>query len=322
MNTPIEILKKYWKYSQFKPTQEAVIKSVLASKNTLALLPTGAGKSVCYQLPTLLLDGVCIVVSPLIALMQDQVFSLQKKGIKAIALTSDLNNENLITAFDNLKFGGYKFLYLSPEKLQSDLVQEKLSELNVSLIAIDEAHCISEWGHDFRPSYLRIHKILEIHPKATVIALTATATKPVLNDIQKQLKISNFTVFNSSFYRNNISYSILQKENVYATLLQQISTVKESIIVYVGTRKATKEISKYLNENNYKSNFYHGGLTFEEKQAVLNNWLANNVNIIVATNAFGMGIDKPDVRLVIHLNIPNSIENYIQEAGRAGRDGN
>ncbi|WP_457615507.1 RecQ family ATP-dependent DNA helicase [Lutibacter sp.] len=321
MMSPLEILKKYWNYSHFKQLQEEIITAVLNGNDTVALLPTGGGKSLCYQIPTLLSDGVCIVVSPLIALIHDQVNALTKKNIKAIALTSQLHQEEVIIAFDNLQFGNYKFLYLSPEKLQSDFIQNKIKQLKVSIIAIDEAHCISEWGHDFRPSYLTLRVLKELQPKATTIALTATATKRVIKDIIQQLELKTPSLFKQSFKRENLIYQVIHTEAVNTKLLQILNKLPSSAIVYTNSRKQTKEVSSFLNKNGFKSSFYHGGLSATEKEISFNNWMANYTPIMVATNAFGMGIDKPDVRVVVHLNIPNSIENYIQEAGRAGRDG-
>ncbi|SDW71010.1 ATP-dependent DNA helicase RecQ [Lutibacter oricola] len=320
MSTPLEILEKYWGYTQFRDPQEEIINSVLNKKNTVVLLPTGGGKSLCFQVPALLLDGVCIVISPLIALINDQVKNLQEKQIKAIALTSQLNQEEIITAFDNLMYGNYKFLYLSPEKFQSPLIQEKIKQLNVGLIAIDEAHCISEWGHDFRPSYLLLKELKNLHPNAPLIALTATATPKVLNDIQDNLELTETKLFKKSFKRSNLGYYVIETEDIYGRLLQISKRINEPIIIYTNSRKQTIEISQYLNRNNFKSSYYHGGLTFEEKNTTFNNWMSETTPIMVATNAFGMGIDKANVRAVVHINTPNSIENYIQEAGRAGRD--
>jgi ATP-dependent DNA helicase RecQ len=322
MSTPIEILEKYWKYQSFRAPQEQIIQHVLERKNTVVLLPTSGGKSICYQIPALILEGVCIVVSPLIALIKDQVNSLKEKKIKAIALTSQLSQDEIVIAFDNLQFGGIKFLYVSPEKLQSKFIQEKIKQLNVSLIAIDEAHCISEWGHDFRPSYLQLIKLKELQPNAHIIALTATATQKVLEDIQTNLNIENATVFKKSFQRENISYHVIQTEDIYGKLHQLLKKLKESVIVYTNNRKETKEVANFLNLHELKSSYYHGGLSNEEKNEAFNNWMLDKTPIIVATNAFGMGIDKPNVRAVIHINTPNSLENFIQEAGRAGRDGN
>jgi ATP-dependent DNA helicase RecQ len=321
MSTPLEILKKHWDYHQFKEPQEEIIKAALNGTNTVVLLPTGGGKSLCYQIPTLLLDGVCIVISPLIALIQDQVTSLNKKNIKAIALTSQLSQEEVITAFDNLQFGFFKFLYLSPEKLQSSFIQEKIKQLNVSIIAIDEAHCISEWGHDFRPSYLQLKVLKELQPKATFMALTATATQKVLEDIQQNLAIEKSVIFKKSFQRTNLNYHVITTENIYGKLLQIVRKVNASVIIYTNSRKQTKEVCSFLQKNNFKSSYYHGGLSSIEKNNSFTNWMNDTTPIMIATNAFGMGIDKADVRAVIHINTPTSLENYIQEAGRAGRDG-
>ncbi len=320
MNTPLEILKKYWNYSEFRGPQEKIIHSVLTGKNSIVLLPTGGGKSLCYQIPALLLNGICIVISPLIALIQDQVNNLQKKNIKAIALTSQLTQEETIIAFDNLQFGDFKFLYLSPEKLQSPFIQEKIKQLNVSLVAIDEAHCISEWGHDFRPSYLQLKVLNELHPDATFIALTATATQKVIEDIQENLELNKPAIFKQSFQRSNLIYKVIDTEDIYGRLLQILTKINAATIVYVNSRKRTKEVTNFLQKNNLKSSYYHGGLSNIEKSTAYTNWMSNKTPIMVATNAFGMGIDKSDVRAVIHINTPNSLENFIQEAGRAGRD--
>jgi len=320
MNSPLDILKKYWNYTQFRVPQEEIIKTVLKGEDTIVLLPTGGGKSLCYQIPTLLSEGVCIVISPLIALIQDQVNSLKEKNIKAIALTSQLNQDEVITAFDNLQFGGFKFLYLSPEKLQSSFIQEKIKQLNVSIIAIDEAHCISEWGHDFRPSYLQLKILKELQPKATFMALTATATQKVLEDIQQNLELEEAITFKNSFQRSNLKYLVITTENIYGKLLQIVRKINASAIIYTNNRKQTKEVCNFLLKNNFKSSYYHGGLTTAEKNNAFNSWMQNKTPIMVATNAFGMGIDKPDVRAVIHINTPNSLENFIQESGRAGRD--
>lgn len=321
MNTPLEILKKYWGYGQFIGPQEEIISSVLKGENTIVLLPTSGGKSICYQIPGLILEGVCIVVSPLIALIHDQVNYLKEKNIKAIALTSQLSQDEIIIAFDNLQFGGFNFLYISPEKLQSSFIQEKIKQLNVSLIAIDEAHCISEWGHDFRPSYLKLSLLKELKPEAIFIALTATATQRVLEDIQNNLGLKEAKVIKKSFKRENLFYHVRITEDIYGKLLQILGKINASIIIYTNNRKQTKEVCNFLLKNNFKSSFYHGGLSTAEKNEAYNNWMSDKTPIMVATNAFGMGINKLNVRAVIHINIPNSLENYIQEAGRAGRDG-
>ena len=321
MKTPQDILKAYWGFNNFRDSQEEIINSVLNGTDNVVLLPTGGGKSICYQVPALILKGVCIVISPLIALIKDQVESLNNKNIRAIALTSQLSQEEIIIAFDNLQYGGFKFLYLSPEKLQSKFIQDKIKQLNVSFIAIDEAHCISEWGHDFRPSYLKLIILKELQPNVKFIALTATATEKVLDDIKINLDIKNANVFKKSFKRENLIYQVYFTENYYEKLLYFLSKLNESVIIYTGNRKQTKEVAKFLIQNNYKSAFYHGGLSFQEKNNAYNSWISGETPVMVATNAFGMGIDKSNVRAVIHLNIPNSLENYIQEAGRAGRDG-
>ncbi len=321
MDTPLEILEKYWNYSQFREPQEEIIKAVLEGSNTVVLLPTGGGKSLCYQVPALISEGVCIVISPLIALIQDQVNSLKEKSIKAIALTSQLSQDEIITAFDNLQFGGFKFLYLSPEKLQSNFIKEKIKQLNVSIIAIDEAHCISEWGHDFRPSYLQLKDLKDLQPTATFIALTATATQKVLSNIQENLELENVQVFKKSFQRTNLNYNVITTENIYGKLLQITRKINASVIIYTNSRKQTKEVCSFLIKNKLKSSYYHGGLSAIEKNNSYLNWMSDKTPIMVATNAFGMGIDKPNVRAVIHINTPQSLENFIQEAGRAGRDG-
>ena len=319
-NSPVEILKKYWGFDSFKYPQEVVISNVLKQKDTVALLPTGGGKSICFQVPTMINDGVCVVISPLIALMNDQVKNLLKKDIKAVALTSKLSQDEIITIFDNIQFGNYKFLYLSPEKLQSEFIQEKLKQLNIQLIAVDEAHCISEWGHDFRPSYLNINILRDFNSSVPIIALTATATKKVLDDIIKNLDLNEPKVVKKSFFRKNLAYQIFDVEDKIYKLQQILNKVKGVKIIYTNTRRKTVEISAKLNALGYKSNFYHGGMSIDEKIIAYENWLSEKTPIIVATNAFGMGIDKPNVRAVIHLNLPQSIENYVQEAGRGGRD--
>jgi len=321
MTSPLDILQKYWNHDDFRPPQEEIINTVLKGENVLALLPTGAGKSICFQIPAMLKSGICIVISPLIALMEDQVKSLNNRDIKALALSSKYDKEDTIKAFDNLRYGNYKFLYLSPEKLQSEFIQYKISQLDVNLIVVDEAHCISEWGHDFRPAYLKIPILKEILPNIKMIALTATATPKVMMDIIENLGVLDVQIFNESFYRTNLFYSIIKTENVLHKLKQLLLKINEPVIVYAGTRKKCIDISNFLNQNNFKSQYYHGGMTMDEKTEALENWMEEIKPIMVATNAFGMGIDKSNVRAVIHVNIPFSIENYIQEVGRAGRDG-
>ena len=321
MISPKEILHKYWGHSEFRPFQEDIISSILSNKNTVSLLPTGGGKSICFQIPALIQKGVCIVISPLTALMQDQVSGLNKKGVKAMRIPPKSSQDEIITLFDNLKFGNYKFLYLSPERLQSLFIQQKIKELNVSFIAIDEAHCISEWGHDFRPSYRNIGIIRELLPNKAIIALTATANQKVIDDIILNLKIKNAEVFKQSFIRDNLAYQVFKVEDKLNHLIQIFKKTKKPAIVYINSRRRSEEISNFLNANNFESNFYHAGLSSEHKKIAFDNWMSEKTPIIVATNAFGMGIDKSNVGVVIHLNIPSSIENYMQEAGRAGRNG-
>jgi len=320
MISPLQLLKKYWNYESFREPQEAIIDAVLAKKDVVALLPTGGGKSICFQIPALLNDGVCIVISPLIALMQDQVTSLVAKGIKAVAVTSVLSQDEIINTFDNLLYGGYKFLYLSPEKLQSEFIQEKISQLNVNLIAVDEAHCISEWGHDFRPSYRNINILKQLHPNVNFITLTASATAKVLNDITENLELKNAQIFRKSLKRDLLAYQLKKTEDINYAVKQIVSKIKTPAIIYASNRKATKNMSAFLNFNGFKSTYYHGGLSHQEKQAAYTNWLSEKTPIIVATNAFGMGIDKNNVSTIIHINLPYSLENYMQEAGRAGRN--
>ncbi len=320
MNTPLEILKKYWGFDTFRHPQESIISSVLNGVDTIALLPTGGGKSICFQVPTLIKDGVCIVISPLIALMNDQVKNLQNRNIKAVALTSKLSQDEIVTVFDNLQFGNYKFIYISPEKLQSEFIQTKLKQINIQLIAVDEAHCISEWGHDFRPSYLNINIIRDFHPNIPVIALTASATEKVLDDIIKNLDLKTPKIVKKSFFRANLAYQIFDVEDKLYKVEQILTKVKGSKIIYTNTRRKTIEVSEQLNSLGYKSSFYHGGMQLDDKIQAYEDWMTEKTSVIVATNAFGMGIDKANVRAVIHLNLPQSIENYIQEAGRGGRD--
>ncbi len=321
MITPLNILKKYWNHSSFRTPQDKIIEAVLNKHDVIALLPTGGGKSICFQIPALLQDGICIVISPLIALMQDQVTNLNERGIKAIALVSGTSQDDMIALFDNLRFGSYKFLYLSPERLQSSFIQEKIKQLNVNLIAIDEAHCISEWGHDFRPSYRNIKILKELKPTTNFIALTASATKEVLIDITNSLELENLQVFKKSFYRDNLAYQLFTIEDKLHRLLQIFTKTKAPAIVYVNSRNKTKDTATFLKANGFLASYYHGGLTSAEKQQAFDNWMSEKTPIMVATNAFGMGIDKDNVKVVVHIDIPNSVENYIQEAGRAGRNG-
>jgi ATP-dependent DNA helicase RecQ len=316
-----DILTKYWGYTSFKPLQEEIIASVMDGKDTVALLPTGGGKSLCFQAPALALEGTCIVVSPLVALMGDQVNVLKERGIKALKLTGGISFDELTTLLDNALYGNYKFLYLSPERLQQEIVQNYIKQMNVNLIAVDEAHCISQWGNDFRPAYKNIIVLREIHPLAPIIALTATATPEVLEDTISELKMEFPAIFKNSFVRENLSYQVFKVEDKLYKTEQLLKTNKGSAIVYVRNRKGTIEISEQLNSLGISATFYHGGISAKEKAQKLQAWRNGVVSTMIATNAFGMGIDHPNVRFVIHLQIPESLESYFQEAGRAGRDG-
>lgn len=315
-----ELLKQYWNHDSFRPMQEEIIQSVLLGHDTLALLPTGGGKSICFQIPALAKDGLCIVVSPLIALMKDQVENLKAKGIEAVSVASGMSKREIDIALDDCIYKPVKFLYLSPERLMSELVRERIKYMNVNLIAVDEAHCISQWGYDFRPPYLHIADLRELHPDVPVLALTATATAEVQEDIQQKLHFKQGNVFRKSFERKNISYSVLNEEDKMRRLLDIAHGVKGSGIVYVRSRKETAEIAKFYNNNGFQADFYHAGLHIDERSKKQDNWTTNRTRIIVATNAFGMGIDKPDVRFVIHKDLPESLEAYYQESGRVGRD--
>lgn len=317
---PVEVLERYYNYTSFRPLQEDIITSVLNNEDTFVLLPTGGGKSICFQIPALIKDGICIVISPLIALMRDQVSTLKLKGIKAIALTSGMSYKDLDTQLDNCIYGNYKFLYLSPERLQQPLVQERLQRMKVNLIAVDEAHCISQWGNDFRPAYKTINTLRQMHPHVSCIALTATAKHYVVNDIIANLDFIAPKIFKASFYRPNISYAVIHTDDKLFKLQHILNTYKGASIIYVRNRKATIDICTYLEAKGFSSTFYHGGITNKEKQDRLQQWTNNQKQIMVATTAFGMGIDKPDVKTVIHFNLPESLESYYQEAGRAGRN--
>ena len=319
MLSPKEILKQYWGYDSFRSKQEDAIHSILDAKDTLTLLPTGGGKSICFQVPALMMEGICVVISPLIALMNDQVTALKAKNIRALAITSGMSFSELDIALDNCIYGNYKFLYLSPERLESDMVQQRLKKMNINLLAVDEAHCISEWGYNFRPSYLKIAEIREI-TTAPIIALTATATPLVVKDIQEKLKFDNENVISTSFYREELSYVVLKQDDKDSKLIQILNRVKGTSIIYCRTRKETKRIHLLLSEYGITSHYYHAGLDVLERASKQKQWQLNHVRVMVATNAFGMGIDKNDVRLVIHNHLPFSLEAYFQEAGRAGRD--
>ncbi|MEM6966084.1 MAG: ATP-dependent DNA helicase RecQ [Bacteroidota bacterium] len=320
-NAPKEILQKYWGYESFRPLQEDIIVSVLKGKDTLALLPTGGGKSICFQVPALLQEGICIVISPLIALMKDQVYNLKKRGIAAIAIYSGMHYKDIDRAFDNCIYGKIKFLYLSPERLATDLARARIAQMKVNLIAVDEAHCISQWGYDFRPPYLEIASIRELIPQVPVLALTATATKEVVKDIQEKLQFQKDNIFQKSFKRDNLAYVLLREDRKQEKLIQIIKSVRGSGIVYVRSRRKTKEIALYLQHNGVTADFYHAGLSAESRSQKQEDWINNKIRIMVCTNAFGMGIDKPDVRSVVHMQMPDSLEAYFQEAGRGGRDG-
>ena len=318
---PIEVLERYWQHTSFRPLQEEIITSVLNQEDTFALLPTGGGKSVCFQIPALIQDGICIVVSPLIALMKDQVNTLKEKGIKAIALTSGMSYKDLDTQLDNCIYGNYKFLYLSPERLQQTLVQERIQQMKVNLIAVDEAHCISQWGNDFRPAYKNITALRQLHPHVSCIALTATAKHNVVDDIVENLDFINPKIFKASFARPNIAYDVIHTDDKLFQLEHLLKKYNGSSIVYVRNRRATTDIHNFLKAKGFSSTFYHGGITNKEKQERLYQWTNGQIDIMVATTAFGMGIDKANVKTVIHINLPESLESYYQEAGRAGRDG-
>ena len=318
---PIEVLERYYNYTSFRPLQEEIIASVLNNEDTFALLPTGGGKSICFQIPALIKPGICIVISPLVALMKDQVNALKQKNIKAIALTSGMSYKDLDTQLDNCIYGNYKFLYLSPERLMQPLVKERIQQMNVNLIAVDEAHCISQWGNDFRPAYKEVVSLRELHPHVNCIALTATAKDNVVKDTIEALDFIDPKVFKASFKRDNISYQVINTEDKNYLLEYLLSRYKGSSIIYLRNRKATIEISKYLDAKGFAVTFYHGGITNAEKTERLKLWTTNKKPIMVATTAFGMGIDKPDVKTVLHYNLPESIESYYQEAGRAGRNG-
>jgi len=316
-----QILVKYWGYGTFRPLQEDIINSVLEGRDTLALLPTGGGKSVCFQVPALAMEGLCIVVTPLIALMKDQVENLQKKGIRALAIHSGMTSYEIEVVINNCVYNDVKFLYLSPERLETDKIIHNIDRMSVNLLAVDEAHCISQWGYDFRPSYLKIAEIRKKLPGVPVLALTATATTDVIPDIQEKLEFSEKNVFRSSFERKNLTYVVLKEEDKLNRLLKVINNLKGSGIVYVRSRRKSVEIRNFLVTNHIMADFYHAGLDQKTRDIKQDLWMKGETRVMVATNAFGMGIDKPNVRFVAHMDIPDNIESYFQEAGRAGRDG-
>ncbi|MBX9850786.1 MAG: RecQ family ATP-dependent DNA helicase [Cytophagaceae bacterium] len=320
MNTIHNILQHHWGHSEFRPLQEDIIQSVLLKNDTLALMPTGGGKSICFQVPGLAMKGTAIVISPLIALMKDQVEQLKRRDITAAAIYSGMTKREIDIILDNCIYGNIKFLYVSPERLETEIFQERVKKMKVSLIAVDEAHCISQWGYDFRPAYLNIINLREILKNTPVIALTATATEEVKKDIQNKLQFKNGKVFQKSFFRKNLSYSCFEEEGKEKKVLEILKNVRGSSIVYVRSRKKTEDIASYLNRKNIPATFYHAGLVHSDRSSRQESWISGGTRVIVATNAFGMGIDKPDVRTVIHWDIPDSLEAYYQEAGRAGRD--
>ncbi|WP_375578558.1 RecQ family ATP-dependent DNA helicase [Marivirga tractuosa] len=316
----IDVLQKYWGYEAFRSMQEDIINSITTGNDTLALLPTGGGKSICFQVPALMSEGLCLVISPLIALMKDQVEQLKRRKIPAAAVYSGMTYREIDILLDNAAHGAYKFLYVSPERLKTELFLERAKKMNLNLLAIDEAHCISQWGYDFRPPYLEIANFRELFPDLPCIALTATATEDVKIDIQEKLNFKNAKLFQKSFARDNLSYSVRKVENKEAKLFEILRKIVGTSVVYARNRRRTKEIAQLLQKNGFSADFYHAGLSQTDRNAKQDAWLKGNTRIIVATNAFGMGIDKPDVRTVIHWELPDNLESYYQEAGRAGRD--
>lgn len=315
------ILKQYWGYDRFRGIQEDIIDSISKNKDTLGLMPTGGGKSITFQVPALAKEGMCLVITPLIALMKDQVQNLKKRGIKALAIYSGMSRQDIIITLENCIFGNYKFLYISPERLDTELFRTKLRKMHISMITVDESHCISQWGYDFRPAYLKIAEIRELLPDVPVLALTATAPPEVVKDIQARLHFRHKNVFRMSFERNNLAYIVRKTENKTAELLHILRSMPGSAIIYARNRRRTKEITELLNNEHITADFYHAGLDDATKDIRQHRWQSGESRVMVATNAFGMGIDKPDVRIVIHMDLPDSIEAYFQEAGRAGRDG-
>ena len=320
MAEALAILQKYWKHDTFRSSQEEIINSVLDGKDTFGLMPTGGGKSICFQVPALMKGGICLVISPLVALMKDQVQRLQKLDIKAIALTGGIRSDEMITLLDNCEFGNYKFLYLSPERLQSDWILERIKNLPINLIAIDEAHCVSQWGHDFRPAYLKIANLKTYFPKVPFLALTASATNRVLEDVILQLGLEQPAIFKKSFARKNIAYMVFEVEDKLYRMEQILKKNPQPSIIYVRNRKSCSESASQLQSLGFKATFYHGGLSVKEKEKNMSLWMNEDVQVMVATNAFGMGIDKSNVKTVIHIHLPESMESYYQEAGRAGRN--
>jgi ATP-dependent DNA helicase RecQ len=321
MPEALALLQKYWKHDKFRSLQSEIITSVLSGQDTFALMPTGGGKSVCFQIPALMNEGICLVISPLVALMKDQVANLQQRNIKAIALTGGIRSEEMIDLLDNCQFGNYKFLYLSPERLQSEWILDRIKNLPINLITIDEAHCVSQWGHDFRPAYLKISLLKKHFPKTPFLALTATATPRVKNEIITDLGLHKPQIFEKSFARENIAYMVFELEDKIFRVEQILKKNPEPSIIYVRNRKSCLDISSQLQSLGFKATYYHGGLSSKEKDKNMQSWMNEDIQVIVATNAFGMGIDKANVKTVIHMQLPENIENYYQEAGRAGRNG-
>ena len=317
----VRLLKQYWGYDNFRGIQEDIINSIGEDKDTLGLMPTGGGKSITFQVPALSKEGLCLVVTPLIALMKDQVQNLKKRGIKALAIYSGMSRQEILTTLENCIFGNYKFLYISPERLDTEIFRTKLQKMKISMITVDESHCISQWGYDFRPAYLKIAEIRDILPDVPVLALTATATPEVMKDIQARLRFRKENVFRMSFERRNLAYIVRNTDNKTGEMLHILRRMPGSAIIYVRNRRRTKEITELLHNEHITADFYHAGLDDATKDIRQQRWQTGESRVIVATNAFGMGIDKPDVRIVIHLDLPDSIEAYFQEAGRAGRDG-
>ena len=317
----LDILKKYWGHTSFRLNQKEVIDSIINKQDTLALLPTAGGKSICFQIPALIEEGICIVITPLLSLMEDQTNYLKSKGIKSIAISSMMNKNNIDTALTNCIYGNMKFLYLSPEKINDKNILDKISKMNVNLIAVDEAHCISQWGHNFRPSYRLISKLRDIKKDVPILALTATANKNITKDIQENLNFKKENIIRSSFFRKNLSYVVVNCKSKKDTLIKLVNKIKSSIIIYVGSRKESKEISEFLKNKSYSVSPFHAGIDIKTRNKIQNDWIENKTRIIVATSAFGLGINKTDIRLVVHMNIPLNIEDYFQESGRSGRDG-
>ena len=321
MQQALDILKKYWQHDSFRDPQDKIIQTVLEGNDAFALMPTGGGKSICFQVPAMIKDGLCLVISPLVALMQDQVQNLEKRNIKAIALTGSLSVNEISDLLDNCRFGNYKFLYLSPERLQADWIVDRIAALPINLVAVDEAHCVSQWGHDFRPAYLKISALKKHLPQVPFLALTASATERVQKDIVTQLGLTDPVIYKKSFARENIAYMVFETEDKLHRLQQILTKNPGPSIIYVRNRRSCHDVSSQLQSLGFTATFYHGGLKEKEKSANMEAWIKDRVQVMVATNAFGMGIDKPNVRTVLHIQLPENIENYYQEAGRAGRNG-